>query len=58
MLILSRMPGQRLRITTPDGRELWILIRSTDSRGKVSIGFEGSREFVIAREEVIVPSPR
>ena len=55
MLILSRMPGQRVRITTPDGNELWILIQSTDPRGKVRLGFEGGREFVIAREEVIVP---
>lgn len=53
MLVLSRRPQERVKITCPDGTEIWVLpLRGTD-HGRIQLGFDAPREVVIQREEII-----
>lgn len=54
MLVLARRVGQRIRITTPDGTQIWLMITSIDDHGKkVRIGITAPLDYAIFREEVI-----
>lgn len=52
MLVLSRSLGDRVRLTLPDGSEIWVVVTRVE-RGKVRLGFQAAAAVVIEREEVI-----
>ena len=57
MLVLSRKPGQRIRITTPDGTHCWVSVERLNEGYKARLGLVFPAGFVIAREEVIDGGP-
>jgi carbon storage regulator CsrA len=52
MLILTRKERERIRISLPDGRCIWVVIAEIGDK-RVRLGFEGPLECVIAREEIL-----
>ena len=54
MLVLSRRPGERIRIRTPAGEVVWITVSSW--RGDaVRLGFTADAGVEIMREELLIP---
>lgn len=51
MLWLSRRRGERIIITTPEGRRI-VIERGQRFGDKVRIGIEADREVVVVREEL------
>jgi sRNA-binding carbon storage regulator CsrA len=56
-LTLSRNRYERVRVTLPDGRYLWITVADVD-RGKVKLAFDGDRDIRIDREEYLLAQAR
>jgi sRNA-binding carbon storage regulator CsrA len=56
-LTLTRNRRERIRVTLPDGRHLWITIADVD-RGKVKLAFDGDRDIRIDREEYLLAQAR
>lgn len=52
MLILTRHVGDRVRITLPDGRHMWVVYLA-DHFGKIRLGFDAPKDVIIVREEVL-----
>lgn len=51
MLVLSRFPGEKVYIITPDGTRL--IIQAVEFRqGRMKLGFEAPAGYVVHREEV------
>lgn len=51
MLVLSRFPGEKVYIITPDGTQL--IIQAVEFRqGRMQLGFDAPKGYVIHREEV------
>jgi carbon storage regulator len=48
MLVLSRKPGERIRI----GKDIWVTIISIDGR-RVQVGIDAPIELIISREELL-----
>jgi len=59
MLILQRRPGQRVRLTLPDGSLVWITIADVRSwaAGTVALGIEAPASVKVLREELIYQAP-
>lgn len=53
MLVLARSPSQRIRITTPEGRVIWLTLIEIRHMGQARIGIDADREVVIEREKLI-----
>lgn len=53
MLVLTRRPGEWVRITLPDGTQVKVVITAVD-RNEVRVGFEADRSVRVDREEVAV----
>lgn len=52
MLVLTRCPGQKLRLTTQSGEVIWLMV--TDVSGNaVRLGITAPRSVTVDREEVI-----
>lgn len=51
MLVLSRRVGERIRIKTPDGTVIWVLLVELD-RNVARIGVEAPRSVEIDRENI------
>jgi sRNA-binding carbon storage regulator CsrA len=60
MLMLTRLHGQRVRITTPEGVVIWVTFAGIDpERGRrVRLGIEAPKDVEILREEVIGKRPK
>jgi carbon storage regulator CsrA len=56
MLCLSRRPGERIRIRTPDGTEIWVVLVEVD-RNKVKIGIQAPLACEVQREENLTKQP-
>jgi sRNA-binding carbon storage regulator CsrA len=52
MLVLAMQKEERILISLPDGREVWLQIVQID-HGRVRIGFAAPRDIVIDRETVV-----
>ena len=52
MLVLGRYPGQRIYLTTPEGREIVVQVIGIDKEGQIKLAFDAPREVVIEREEI------
>lgn len=52
MLVLSRKLGERILITTPERRFIWVSVVDID-RGKIRLGFTAPEEVVVMREELV-----
>ena len=57
MLILARKRGERIRILTPEGRVIWIVLVESRGQNFARIGVEADKDVEIAREEVARPLP-
>ncbi len=57
MLVLTRYAGERIRMTTASGEEIWITITEVE-RGKCRLAIEAPRTITIQREELLPPSER
>lgn len=57
MLLLTRKKGERIRLTLPDGRAIWVTLVSVE-RFVARIGFECPREIEIEREELFNPKAK
>lgn len=56
MLVLTRKLYEKVYITTPEGKEIALTICGIQGYGKsgrVKIGIDADRDYVIAREELI-----
>ena len=53
MLVLARKIGQRIRIKTPAGEVIWVLVTDIDC-GRVRLGIEAAPGVKIDREEVAI----
>lgn len=54
MLVLKRMPGEWIRITTPEGRVIRVkMVERRGADGHHRIGFEADHSVKIMREELI-----
>jgi carbon storage regulator CsrA len=52
MLILTRRPGERVRLLLPDGREIWVGLAEVQGQ-RARLTFDAPLEVQIAREEVL-----
>lgn len=52
MLTLSRREQERIRLTTPDGSIIWIVLCEAE-RGRARIGISAPKEVEIKREELL-----
>ena len=52
-LVLTREEHQRIRISLPDGREIWLTVAEI-GRGKVRLAFRADSDIRIDREEVAI----
>jgi carbon storage regulator CsrA len=52
MLILCRKERERIRISLPDGRCIWVMIAAIE-KNLVRLGFEAPPEYMIDREEIL-----
>ncbi len=58
MLCLTRRIGQRVRLTLPDGSEIWVAVVDGAHQGYVRLGIEAPANVKIEREEIIEsPNP-
>lgn len=53
MLVIERKDSQRVIITTPDGRAIWISVYFDSCRQKIRLGFDAPLDFKIHRGELI-----
>ena len=56
MLVLTRKFGEKVYITTPEGKKIALTvcgIQGYGKNGRVKIGIEAGKEYVIAREELM-----
>lgn len=53
MLVLSREPGQRIRLKV-SGVEIWIELNEIRGRNQARIGIDAPLEVEILREEMVV----
>jgi len=60
MLVLQRRPGQRVRLTLPDGSVVWISVAEVRSwsSGTVLLGIDAPPAVKVLREELITPTRR
>jgi sRNA-binding carbon storage regulator CsrA len=59
MLVLSLRSGDRVRVTLPDGREVWL--QAWRKQNQVRLAFEAPRDVEIIREKVLLreePAPQ
>ena len=56
MLTLSRSVGERVLLTLPDGREIWVSVVFVKSNGSVRLGFDAPPDVDIKREELLARS--
>jgi len=56
MLILKRRPNQRVRLTLPDGRHVWVACMPHE--GGTQLRFEAPKDVVISREELLPEGER
>lgn len=49
MLVLSRKPGERVVIVTPDGREIAVMVVKVE-RWRVRLGVEAPRDVKVHRD--------
>src|SRR5262245_2185049 len=59
MLVLQRRPGERVRLTLPDGTLVWITIADVRSwaSGCVALGIDAPSGVRVLREELIYRGP-
>lgn len=57
MLILGRKPGQRLRIVTEAGEQIWVTIFGARA-GQVRIGVQAPRTVAVLRDELLTEEER
>jgi len=59
MLVLQRRPGQRVRLSLPDGSLVWITVADVRSwgTGTVALGIEAPPGVKVLREELIYRGP-
>jgi sRNA-binding carbon storage regulator CsrA len=58
MLILGRRPGEKVRITTPGGEVIDVIVIDRLSGGNVRLGFEAAKDIRIDRLEAVSHEPR
>ena len=56
MLTLSRKAGERVVLTLPDGREIWVGVVTVKANGSVRLGFTAPDDVEIWREELLARS--
>ena len=56
MLTLSRKAGERVVLTLPDGREIWVGVVTVKANGSVRLGFTAPDDVDIKREELLARS--
>jgi carbon storage regulator CsrA len=56
MLVLTRREGERVRIRTPDGTEIWVVLVQTE-RGKARLGIQAPLACEVQREENLTKQP-
>jgi len=57
MLVLTRKLYEKVYITTPEGKEIALTIcgiQGYGKNGRVKIGIDADKNYVIAREELII----
>ncbi len=57
MLVLTRYAGERIRLTTASGEEIWVVVTEVE-RGKCRLAIEAPQTVIIQREELLPPSER
>lgn len=58
MLVISRRPGERVRLTLPDGEHVWIIWRwRSDHPDHIQLGIDAPNYVTIEREELIPAQP-
>lgn len=56
MLVLTRKFGEKVYITTPEGKKIALTIcgiQGFGKNGRVKLGIDADRDYIIAREELI-----
>ncbi len=53
LLVLSRRPGERIRLKTASGEIIWIEVAGIDRQGAIRLAFSAPQSVEIMREELL-----
>lgn len=56
MLVLARIPNEKIIIQTPDGEEIVITyVRVNRATGKIRLGIDAPKKYSVLRQECFLP---